>query len=528
MRVNRDIQQIILFVFVIIGLALAFRYPQTIVKRPQSVHNWRQCDGLSLTLSYYQEGMDFFHPQTHMIHSDGHTTGYTAPSEAPLLYYSVAFLYQLFGEHEIIFRGLNLLIFLAGLFFLYKLSIKILKDSFFPAIVLVLIFSSPVLIYYGNNFLPNTTALSMSFIGWYFFFSYYEDGKTITFMKSMLFFALACLMKVTELAGLTIIVGMMLAERLRIIPFQINKGKHVIAKISVIFIIYLLCAGWILYARHYNSVHATNQFMTYTVPIWDMNSDAIRLTLHKMHDLWFKDYLYPPTFYGMLGALVIMFIYYKKSHRILLFASACMIIAWAAYSLLFFLNLGDHDYFYISFYILPVLVFINLFYLLKQIPLSKVAMRSIQTALVLFAILNVVHGSKRHQMRYKIEWMNDYKQNISLYRIRPWLDENGISSKDSVIFYPSAYIRPLYLMNRKGWVMDLHDRNDTTSMRYDSLEMQKVMKYGARYLITNRIDSALKYKPLQPYLKDLHRRFDDIYIFNIPPKKANFNRSDHP
>src|SRR5512133_2289169 len=168
-HVKSHIQQIILFIFIIAGLSLTFRYPQTIVKRPQSVHNWRQCDGLSLTLNYYEEGMRFFHPQTHMLYSDGYKTGYTAPSEAPLLYYAVAILYHLFGEYEVIFRAVNLLLFFIGLFYLYKLAIKILKDSFFPAIVLVLLFSSPVLIYYGNNFLPNTAALSLTFPGLYFF-----------------------------------------------------------------------------------------------------------------------------------------------------------------------------------------------------------------------------------------------------------------------------------------------------------------------------------------------------------------------
>lgn len=517
------ILQVTLFILIITGLSVVFHYPQTIVKRPQSVHNWRQCDGLSLTLNYYQEGMQFFKPQTHMLYSDGNTTGYSAPSEVPVLYYFNAFLYHIFGPHEIVFRSVNLLLFYLGLFFLYKLAFRILRDIFFPALVLILMFSSPVLIYYGNNFLPNTAALSFTFIGWYFFYDYYERGKTGAFVKAIIFFALACMMKVTEFASVTIILVMFLAERFRIMSFQVVKEKQVNLKFVLLFCTYALYAGWIVYARHYNHLHSSGQFMTYTVPIWDMSLADIKFTLHKMHDIWFPEYFYPATFYFMLAGIILMFVFHKRSHRILMFSSACLIAGWAVYSLLFFANLGDHDYFYISFYILPALVFINLFYLFKQWVLPQIVVRIIQIAFVIFAVLNIIYGGIRHERRYEVDWMNDYNQNLGLYHIHPWLRDHGITAKDTIVFYPGHYIRPLYLMNLKGWVIRERENSDQEGMLNDSIALQKAIEHGAHFFITNRVDSAIKYKPFQPYLKDLYGRFEDVYILRIPPKVQSFS-----
>jgi len=146
-QVNRNILFAAIYILLIAGMSIFYDYREVLLKRPQSVHNWRQCDGASLALNYYQEGMHFFRPQTHMLNSDNNTTGYSAPSEIPILYYFVALLYKIFGYHEYIFRAVNLLIFYIGLFYLFKLADSILKDLFFATVVTVLIFSAPVLVY---------------------------------------------------------------------------------------------------------------------------------------------------------------------------------------------------------------------------------------------------------------------------------------------------------------------------------------------------------------------------------------------
>ena len=523
---SRHISQLLVFVLVISGLSILYNYPETLLKRPQSVHNWRQCDGASLALNYYQEGMHFFKPQTHMLYSDNFTTGYTMPSEIPLLYYSVAILYKIFGYHEYLFRGLNLLLFFMGLFYLFKLANLILRNLFTSTLVLVLIFSSPILVYYANNFLPNTVALSLSFAGWYYFYRYSQNKRTRTFLVSVIFFGLAATMKITELTGPLIILMLLVADRLNLLRLQLNSGSRFWFKIVSLLAIFGFIAGWVFYAKYYNNLHGSTQFSTYTFPIWAMNHEEINFTLHKMNVLWFKDYLYPPTFCLMLACLIAMIFLYKRADKILLIISLFLVAALIAYSLLWFQALGDHDYFYIGFYILPAFIFISFFVLLGSFHLKKFYYYPLVISGILFAGANIAHAQKRYAMRYQVAWINDFNEKKDLYTIKPWLDTAGITNKDTIIFYPSVYIRPLYLMNLKGWVIYPHSTVDAKTEERDSLEMNVFISKGAKFFVTNEIKSAMNNRPFQPYLKDLYGKYNSIYVFRLPPRRINFNPAD--
>jgi hypothetical protein len=63
-------------------------------------------------------------------------------------------------------------------------------------------------------------------------------------------------------------------------------------------------------------------------------------------------------------------------------------------------------------------------------------------------------------------------------------------------------------------------------MKSDSLAIKTMCENGARYLITNRLETALNYKPLKPYLKDLKGQFQDIYVFRIPSEMRDLQPSD--
>jgi len=140
------------FVFLLLAVALVYDYPSILCKRPQSVHHWRQSDCASMSLNYYQTGMCFFKPQTHNLTSDNNTTGYVATSEIPIGYYFVAILYKVFGPHDFIYRVVNTLIFLLGLFYLFKICCLLFNDFFWSSVVTLFFFTSPVLVYYGNNY----------------------------------------------------------------------------------------------------------------------------------------------------------------------------------------------------------------------------------------------------------------------------------------------------------------------------------------------------------------------------------------
>ena len=101
----------ILFIVLLFAVSFLYKYHQIAFKRPQSIHKWRQSDCASLALNYYQGGMKFFQPETHNLTSDGGTSGKCSTSEIPLLYYSVAVLYKIFGYHDWVYRIFNTLLF---------------------------------------------------------------------------------------------------------------------------------------------------------------------------------------------------------------------------------------------------------------------------------------------------------------------------------------------------------------------------------------------------------------------------------
>ncbi len=508
------LRQILIFIPVVAGISLSFNHHETLFKPPQSVHNWRQCDGASLALNYYKHGMRFFQPQTHMLYSDDYVTGYAAPSELPILYYSVAALYKVFGYHEFLFRGVNLFIFFIGLFYLFRLADEILNSQLLAIIVTVMVFSSPILIYYANNFLPNSTALSFSFIGWFYFYRYYKCSRTRAFLLSMLFFTIAASLKITELIGPLVIFILMAADHHGLARLNLKTKVDRFLKLGALAFVFMVVALWVLYARHYNEVHNSVQFQTYTTAIWTIDSEDIALVLQKMKTLWFKDYMYTPTLWFMVLGIVLMVPLWKKCDPLLKRASLLLTAALFAFSLLWFHQLGDHDYFYTGFYVLPAFVFINFFVVLKRFEFSKKAWYIMKILFVMVVVVNVAYGRQRHAMRYE-SWMNDYPQMKDLYEFNA--GEAGIDEVERIIFYPSRYIRPLYLMDREGWVIQEHNEVSAKIVRRDSLLMQTFAAKGAQYFITNDIQSALVYKPFVPYLKDQISKYNSIVVYRISP-----------
>jgi hypothetical protein len=333
-------------------------------------------------------------------------------------------------------------------------------------------------------------------------------------------------MKITELTGPIIILALLIIERLGLFQSGLQAREKTFIKIASIGFIFAIVAAWVTYAKYYNGIHESEQFSTTVYPIWGIDSQAIQYSVYKVKNMWFKDYFFPATFWFMIACLVLSLTMYKRSNKVILIISLFCLGALIAFTLLWFQALGDHDYFFIGFYILPALLFINFFYIVKSFGYNRTYDLIIRSVFVIVIIMNVYNAKERHNMRYTVSWINDYNQVEDLYTIKPWLDEAGISLNDTTIFYPSRNVRPLYLMNVKGWVIYNHKEIYPEIEKRDSALMHTFIKNGAKYFITNDIKSAVAYKPLLPYMKDLYGKYNSIFIFRVPPKQDNFNPSD--
>ena len=214
----------IIMMVCLIGISYYYHYDEIMFKKPQSVHKWRQADGASIALNYYQGGMNFFEPEIHNLTADNGTSGKGCPSEIPILYYGVALLYKIFGYHDFIYRIIITLLFLAGLTYLFKLFQYILTDAFWSVCLTLLFFTSPVLVFYGNNFLTNIPALAFSIIGLYYLIRFFDEDKRKYYYRAMSFFLLAGAFKVSALFCFIAFVIMLLMEWFRVVKFdQLKK-----------------------------------------------------------------------------------------------------------------------------------------------------------------------------------------------------------------------------------------------------------------------------------------------------------------
>jgi hypothetical protein len=520
-------------IFFIIFLALiSFFYTYHIIafKRPQSVHKWRQSDCASIALNYYQGGMNFFKPETHNLTSDSGTSGKCCTSEIPILYYSAALLYKVFGYHDYIYRIFNTLIFFLGLFFLFRIMLYILKDAYWSIALTFIFFTSPVLVYYGNNFLSNSSALAFSIIGWYYFMRFLFEEKSKWFYISIIVFFFAAAFKVTALFSLIAITGIYFLELTGIIKFKekeriFNQPVRFIISISAVF---LIIGSWLVYAHNYNQEHDCSYFSTTIFPVWNLDKSGISKVLNNIKNFWIGQYFHKSVHLFMILCFLFIVACFRKNNQVFIFIILFIITEALAYFLLQFWTFADHDYYTIDIYILPVLIVISAFDVLKKNYTHIFDSVILKIIFFLFLVFNIYYAHTEINLRYQ-GWMNDYPGNKDFYTITPYLRQSGISSCDTVISIPDGSHFSLYLMNQKGWT-EYTDEKFGKGMRIrynqDSAGIQSSINKGAGYLIINGINELYTKPYLRSFCTNLTGHYNNILIFNLKDKEKNFIPED--
>jgi hypothetical protein len=519
-------QSSILFVLLLIGVSLVYDYHNTCFERPQSVHKWRQADCASIALNYHQGGMDFTHPQTHNLTSDGGTTGANCTSEVPILYYSVAGLYRVFGYNEATYRIFNALLFFLGLFYLFKAIRHLIKDVFWAASIALLFFTSPLLVYYGNSFLSNSTALSFSFIGWYFFIRYYFEGGLGKYHRAMLFFGLAACFKITALFSPLAIgaVGM-----LEILGMNLNlEGRRVfknpIKQLLPLAGILALVGGWVFYASAYNQAHGSTYFSTTIFPIWDLSGKEIKDVISEVLTKQQPVYFHAVTLVVFGACFLYLIARFKQFNRFFAWVIIFVLVEIGLYAALQFWTFADHDYYTINMFILPVLLVIACADHLKRKNPTIFSSIISKVVLVLLVGFNVYHAKSVVDQRYEItpgsrtldqHWM----------QLTPVLAELGITAQDSVIALTDDSHASLYWMNVKGWTNYIDTQFNKGEKKYynkDREGIEQSISNGARYLILNGKEELYTREYLTPFCTHLMWSNDQVFIFDLKNPEQNY------
>jgi hypothetical protein len=286
-------------------------------------------------------------------------------------------------------------------------------------------------------------------------------------------------------------------------------------------------AGWISWAKYYNHLHNSGYFSTQTYPIWHLSHDEVMMGLKTIKQLWYPDYFMPVTL--ILTGIMALYslVKFKKSDTVIGMASLAYFGGLLVYIVLWFEALMHHDYFLISFYILPAFIFINFFRFLHGYIQAKKVNFIIKPVVIVFLIINVGYAARANNLRYDSPENESYKFQ-DLYKITDFLRNINIKIDDRIVFVPDICIRPLYLINQPGWVMEAFKKNDPDQPAKDSIDMRRFIKAGASYMITNDLTCFFNRKSLLPYTRQLVAKHGNVYVFRLPPVIENFEISGKP
>lgn len=478
-------------------------YSETLFYRPGSVHQWRQADCLSITKNYYEEGMHFWQPKIHSNKAPKNK----AVSEFPLIQYTVALLWKVFGEHEFIYRLLEYLLYLLAVFLMFNTMLRFFNLKLPAFFLSSLVLTSPLLTYYSFNFLSDVPALSFCIMAFCFLFWFYKTRSTAYFYLALALATLAVLLKASALMAL-VCAGFFYVTDLLGLGRRLGTGRLFANKwlplAGILLSIYLVDA-WYGFALEYNTFN--NGFFLLTIrPIWDMPEDMIYDNLRQLFNTFLPTFLNRPMLSLFFCMVIYVFVYFKTLDPFLRYSFLMTLGFFIGYLLVFFKVFNVHDYYLLNLFILPVITF----FCVLDIACKKVTVLPayVKVLLPLLFVFNAFHAAAHYRLR-TIEddkmsvWypfisndeksmakyiMWDYHNHMHhLEDLRPSLRQLGLNRGDSVIcLIDEAPNVALYFMDQKGYSFS-REQVDA-----DSLVIKKLLPRQVPYLVLT--DSSLRYE----------------------------------
>ncbi|MBK9626746.1 MAG: glycosyltransferase family 39 protein [Flavobacteriales bacterium] len=276
MQLYRSVGPRWVFVIGFLTFSAIYEYGRVLHLRPLPMHIWRQADCLSLTWNYYTGEATFLKPVIHGQIADGGESGLSA-GEFPLLYWAMGQVWKVIGPSEFAYRLFGLLFHFVASYMLFLTLRRLLRSDFWAIGITLLLFTSPVLLYYGVSFLTDVPAFDLALMGWYFFVRHAEEGKRRWWILSTACFALATLLKVTAGMSFVAIIGLYLLFTVRPAWFR-SIPKVFPSRVfgwAVIAISLAGIAAWYIHAEQFNTDHAGRYTFNNLWPIWEMSPDEI-------------------------------------------------------------------------------------------------------------------------------------------------------------------------------------------------------------------------------------------------------------
>lgn len=463
--------QNILFFIILILLFIFHDFQNILFFQPQGIHFIRQTDSLSFVTGYYKFGMNFFEPKGLNLES---INGRGA-SEFPILYYLTALIYFVVGKHEFILRLINIIIVSVGFFYLFRMIKEILQSLFYAYILSFLLLSSTVLLYYTNNFLPDTPALGITLIGWFYINKYITHKRKSYLVISFALFTLASLLKVSFL------INPIAAFLALLIDAYLKNNKEKDRHLSILGLSFMIALIinllWVIFVLNYNESNGNTYFNTKIRPIWNLDIDEIKSIWSYIINYWYSKYYFQSTFHLFLVITLVGSLYYKKNNRHIFHITLLLFLGTVFYILFFYEMFKDHDYYFIA--VMPSIIFVvlasfqNLYFKFNKF----INNFFIKILFLVICVLSLNYSHKKLTNRYLTDEDIYSKSLIKIKNIESDLDKLRIEEKAKfIVLQDQSRSGSLYFINRQGWILSNY-KDVTNDYFIDCIDK------GAEYLL---------------------------------------------
>ncbi|MFT5725737.1 MAG: hypothetical protein ACI9JN_002864, partial [Bacteroidia bacterium] len=320
-----------------LGILCTFTYGKYANALPLGVHNWAQSDRYSVAVKYL-DNTNFFKVKTHNLSTVGGRTGVEFPA---IQYISARFSSIISDSHlPFIYRFINLIILLAGLFYFVK---QWQSKWHINALTLLGFFFSPVLFFYAFNFLPDTAGLGLLLFAFGHFIQFASKHQIKNAIFTLLFAGLATLLKTTCGIYFLALSGTLGLYYLK--PLNLKTGLIVLS--SFIFISLTIWMYDYYFFHKVNEDFYARVFMSKRQPLLTFSDFQ---GFWKGVQYWHGQYLTWPITIWVLVLMGTSLVYRKKLIKNRL---GVIFLSISSVGLLLFLKIMgmqfiNHDYYYIT------------------------------------------------------------------------------------------------------------------------------------------------------------------------------------
>lgn len=493
-KINTDLfYKLIICVISLFAVFFYLDYEKIYALPPMSTHHWRQCDGFSMTLNFYQFNLSLFKPELHhLLGNNG-----KAVEEFPILYYITAQLFRIFGVSYAVFRIVHFLPLLLSLLYLAYFLLKKVNLPLICVLPVVLCwFSYPLITYYALNYLPNVPSIGFFIVGGVFLLDYlFYDTTTSKLPKKLayatLFLTLSATLKPTTLTSYSVFMGVIFLGWIfpRFLPC-IKKEKKLFALLSFATVL-LISFIWFSYAHYYTKSNKSNYFIVYLLPYWDIDPEHLKFINWRIREQWLPTIAHSSMIKLAIvsGVFVMVSSIIKKHYFVPVFFVGTFILD-TIILLLWYGSFADHDYYFINFYGFPFVIFVLSLYYLHSFSYKHEYFLYLKNLVFAFVLMLIVWNfqQSRKVLEERYAPGSPWKENFNTYfydpNLKKFIASLGFTPRTKVVSVPDGSTNnTLSMLNLKG-ITHLFDGGSVKNWHHDLSDLPQTAKmYGIKYLV---------------------------------------------